>query len=66
MEEVCGERVSREREVPSGMEEQELITEAVYDEGSEAWQNDICCEVSARKHAVPFFSNEDLRLINVE
>lgn len=56
MEEVCGERVSWEGEIPSGMEEQELFTEAVYDEGSEAWQNDICREVSARKHTVPFCS----------
>lgn len=43
MEEVCGERVSREREIPSRMEEQELVTEAVHDEGFEAWQNDLRC-----------------------
>lgn len=45
MEEVCGKRVSREGEVPSGMEKQEFFTEAVYDESSEARQNDIRCEV---------------------
>lgn len=36
MEEVCRERVSREREIPTGVEEQELFTETVHDESSEA------------------------------
>ena len=42
--------MSREREIPSGVEEQELFTETVHDESSEAWQNDLCREVNTTKH----------------
>ena len=45
MEEVCGKRVSREREVPSRVEKQKLSAETVHDESSEAGQNDLRCEV---------------------
>jgi len=36
LEEVCGQRVSGEGEVSSGMEEHQLLAEAVHDEGTEA------------------------------
>lgn len=36
LEEVCGVRVSRKREIPTGMEEQKLTPETVHDEGPEA------------------------------
>ena len=48
--------MSWEREIPSGVEEQELFTETMHDEGSKAWQNDICRQVSATKHTVLFCS----------
>ena len=34
MEEVCRERMSREREIPAGMEEQVVASEALHDEGA--------------------------------
>lgn len=36
LEEVCRVGVSREREIPAGVEEQDLTPEAVHDEGPEA------------------------------
>ena len=45
MEEVCGQWVPREGEIPSRVEEQELPTEAVHDESPQARQNDQRCHV---------------------
>lgn len=46
VEEICGQWVPWKGEVSSGMEEQELSTEALYDEGFQTRQDDQCCHVS--------------------
>lgn len=45
MEEVCGVWVSGKREIPAGVEEQDVIPETVHDEGPEAWPHDVRCQV---------------------
>ena len=45
MEKVCRQRVSRERKVSGGVEEQECSAEDVHDESSETGQNDLRCHV---------------------
>lgn len=45
LEEVCRVRVSRKREIPTGMEEQNLTPETVHDESPEAWPHDVRCQV---------------------
>ena len=45
MEEVCGARKSREREVSSGVEKQKCTSEIVHDESVATRSHDIRCQV---------------------
>lgn len=46
MEKIRRERMSREREIPPGVEEQNSVAETVYDACVETWQDDVRCAVS--------------------
>ena len=45
MEEVCGARKSREREVSTGVEKQKCASETVHDESIATRSHDIRCQV---------------------
>lgn len=51
--------MSRERAVPPRVEEQEPITEAVYDEGTQTRQDDLCCCVRFVSVPVGILSEHD-------
>ena len=48
MEEVCRTWNSREREISTGVEEQECTSETVHDESTAPRSHDLCCQVGAR------------------
>ena len=56
--------MSREGEIPTGMEEQDIIAASVYDESSSTRSYDICCLVSKVSSLIsdpPFLSEGPLR-----
>ena len=52
--------MSREREIPAGMEEQVVASEALHDEGAATWQDDLRPHVSVFCDCDMFCSNINL------